>query len=159
MKNKFIVLFTGFLFVFLSSGVYACEKCFPTLNLEETVAESDLIIIGQKISEGPHTDPRPDGYGGPDWIEIEIEKIVKGQTKEKKIKVNSWDAMCRYGIIIDDQKYIMFLKERNVEDETYEYDAVNYGCAVKTYLIKEDMVEFERRKFVPMDEFINELKI
>jgi len=133
------------IFLFLTSSVYACEPCLETLNLDETVGRADLIIVGQKIKDGPPSGPEGDVIDyGPDWIEVKILEILKGETSEEIIKVNSWSAMCSYGIVIDDRDYVMFLEYRSVKesspllDEDYTYNAVNYGCAEKTILIDDD---------------------
>jgi hypothetical protein len=136
---------------------YACEPCSKIFNFEETARQAYLIIIGKKTSEGPHTDPLT-GYGGPDWIEIEIVRVLKGQIEKNKIKVNGWDGMCEYGFILDEEKYVLFLekKDGSQRGEDFQYDAVNFGCAVKTYLMNANRVVFEGKEIM-LEEFIQKL--
>ena len=156
MKKIFFI--TGIiLFVLITTSiVYACEPCTNTLNFEETVNKSDLIIVGQRIGEGPRSD-FGEGYGGPDWIKVRIIEILKGSSQDTMIKVNSWDAMCSYGIIINDNKnYVMLLQERESIEEEFQYDAVDFGCAQKTYSVENNEIDFEGNK-ISIDEFTNKL--
>ena len=150
------------LFIILSSNYYvdACEPCVKQLNFEETVKDSDLIILGQKVADGPSTaaEGHCDPYTcGPDWIEVKIINVLNGPEIAGRLKVNSWDGMCNYGIVVDSQEYIMFLKRRSVEHEDYRYDAVNYGCSIHTYLVQNNTVDFEGKK-IAIDEFKEKIK-
>lgn len=147
MRNT-IILGIAILFMLygISSQSYACQPCAKILSFEESVKEADLIIIGQKISKGPRSD-FGDGYGGPEWIEVEIKQVLRGKMSAARIKVNSWDAMCPYGIIAENDKdYVMLLKQREVTHEDYQFDAVNYGCGVKTYVLDGDHINFDGEK-------------
>jgi len=77
--KKVIFLICFIYLACFSLSAYACEPCGSTLDLNETIQQADLIIIGKKIKDGPHTDPRPEGYGGPDWIIVKIERVLKGK--------------------------------------------------------------------------------
>ncbi len=157
MKN--FIIFGQILFLWLSlvPASNACEPCAKILSFEESVREADLIVIGQKISEGPRSD-FGEGYGGPDWIEVKIGQVLKGEVSVEKIKVNSWDAMCDYGIVLEqDRSYVMLLKQRKVSDEDYQYDAVNYGCGVKAYALQGDLINFNGKE-IPVMEFKKELE-
>jgi len=122
MKRNSVFCNAVLLLIVMTARVYACEPCAVALDFEQTVRQADLIIVGQKVLDGPRTD-FGEGYGGPDWIDIEILEILKGEESKKRIKVNGWDAMCSYGIVIDKGEYIIFLKRRDVPDEDYQYDA------------------------------------
>jgi hypothetical protein len=102
------------------------------------VKQADLIIIGQKIADGPSTGV--DGFnGGPEWIDIRILEILKGDISEKIIRVKSWYGICAYGIVIRDKNsYVIFLSRKD-----NRYYAVNGGCAIRTYNIYEDDVDFK----------------
>lgn len=184
--------------------LYGCEPCSEILSFEETTKKANLIIIGQKAAEGQHTDLRPEGYGGFDWIDIRIIKVLEGETSQDQIRVKSYDAMCDYGITVDDKTYVIFLaryEDRNTndkiqnlleqkqaflnikEDEFYdekmrdaidmtikdfndkikkleaekiEYDAVNNGCAVKTFLYQNGKVDFHG-ELISLDDFMAKL--
>ena len=152
MKNSIILGYALFLFVFTASVGNACEPCAKILNFEESVKEADLIIIGQKVSEGPRSDFRGEGYGGPDWIEVKIMQVLKGERPAERIKVNSWDAMCDYGIVVEkDNVYVMLLKQRKVTDEDYQFDAVNFGCGVKIYALEGEFINFDGKRISVVD--------
>lgn len=140
MKKLFIFAAIIFSFFFISSPAFACEPCAKTLNLEETIKKADLIIVGQKVADGPRSD-FSEGYGGSDWIKVKIIKTLKGSAPSAKIKVNSWDTMCPYGIIVNDSRsYLMLLQKKISSEESYQYDAVDFGCAEKSYLIENNQV-------------------
>ena len=150
--TTFVILF--FSLGWMNSDAHACEPCAQYLSFEETVSAADLIIIGQKAGEGPLSDAVP---GGPEWIAVKVIKVLKGEPSAAVIKVNSWDAMCGYGIVVADNPYVMLLQKRNVAHEDYEYDAVRYGCGVKTYRVDGDRIYFEDQK-IGFDEFVDKLK-
>ena len=132
MKKTFIIAGIIFSFLFATSIVYACEPCPSTLNFEETVEKSDLIIIGQRTDFSPN---EQDSFEGPESINVKIIEILKGETNQNQIKVNSWDGMCGYGIVVDDKEYVMLLQEKdNI------YDAVDFGCSIKTFPVLTDTV-------------------
>lgn len=141
MKKLFI--FAAIIFSFLvSSPAFACQPCAKTLNLEETIKKADLIIVGQKVADGPRSD-FGEGYGGSDWIEVKIIETLKDSAPSAKIKVNSWDTMCPYGIIVNDSRnYLMLLQKRISSEESYQYDAVDFGCAETSYLVENNQINF-----------------
>jgi hypothetical protein len=152
MKQLFFFILILTLFS-IYSPVFACQPCASTLNLEQSIAKSDLIIVGQKIADGP-------GFckdciaGGSDWIEVKIIETLKGSTPSTKIKINSWDGMCAYGIIINDNRnYLMLLQKRDSGGESF-YDAVNFGCAEKSYLVENNQIDLNGQK-ISLENFIS----
>jgi len=150
-----IVIASFVVSLLLASQAYSCEPCMEIFDLQKTSQKADLIIIGQKTGEGPRSD-FGEGYGGPDWITVKIIKGIKGAVSGE-IKVNSWDAMCEYGIAVDDKTYVMFLKKESRHDD-HDYDAVNYGCSIKTYPFENNMVIFDGKK-ITLKSFIKKLGI
>ena len=142
------------LLIFINSEIHACEPCIP-INFEETVRIADLIVIGKKAANGPSMkmDHFPDAS---DWIEIKILDILKGEESEEFIRVNSWNGMCDYGIVIDEKQYIIFLQERTVESEDYQYDAVKFGCSLKTLPVVNDMIQIDEDE-ISKGEFVKKL--
>lgn len=146
MKKLFILAVIIFSFFFVSSPTFACQPCANTLNLEETIKKADLIVVGQKVADGPRSD-FGEGYGGSDWIKVKIIETLKGSAPSAKIKVNSWDTMCPYGIIVGDSRsYLMLLQRRTSSEESYQYDAVNFGCAETSYLVENNQIDFKEQK-------------
>ena len=146
---SFILILFG-VFALSPSMIFACEPCARILNLQETINASDLIIVGQKVAEGPRTGG-PKDVSGPDWIKVKIVKTLKGQTNLKEITINSWDGMCNYGIDVDDKTYIMLLDREGDPSGDHDYNAVNYGCAMKTFPVQDETVELEGRKISLLD--------
>jgi hypothetical protein len=135
--------------IVVASVVYAFEPCSSTLNFEETVEKSDLIIIGQRTDFSP--DEQDSFETVPDSINVRIIEILHGDTNRNQITINSWDGMCGYGIVVDDKTYVMLLQER---DDIY--DAVDFGCSVKTFPVDNGLVDFNGDK-ISIDEFIDKL--
>lgn len=157
MKRKILL---GAVIIFLvlgNSRIYACTPCAETFDFEATAKHADLIIIGEKISEGPWTGPKG-SQAGPEWTDVKILDVLKGENSKGKIRVNSWDGMCDYGIVIGEGKYIIFLAEREVDDEDYQYDTVHYSCSVKTYPVEDNVVLFgsgeEKKEEITVEKFI-----
>ena len=158
MKKTLIFLFALTLVVIITQPAQACEPCLEVLTLEETAAAADLIIIGKKVGEGPRTDDG-EGWGGPEWIEVQVIEVLKGKVDQTTIKVNSWYGMCAYGIIIQDKReYLIFLhKPDSPQDET-QYAPVEWGCAVTRYPIEDSIVikEYEDDQ-IPLDDLLTQL--
>ncbi|MBN1121114.1 MAG: hypothetical protein JXJ17_08550 [Anaerolineae bacterium] len=125
--------------------VYACEPCPEVLTFEETVAEADVIIIGERVGLGPSTGD------GPDWITVKVYEVLKGSVSENRIRINSWDGMCPYGIVVEDGLYVMILDEYSGG-----YDSVHWGCGVKTFPVESEMVMMGDGP-VPVDDFVQML--
>lgn len=135
MKKWFFPLLTVLVLFALPDQAKACEPCEAILSLEDTAAQADLVIIGRLTKEGPATDDG-EGWGGPEWIEIEVVEVFKGRPSGEQVRVNSWSGMCPYGITLNDaNEHLIFLQETSGG-----YDAVNYGCAVKQLTIQEGRV-------------------
>ncbi len=149
MKKTFIIAGIIFTFLFAVSIVYACEPCPSTLTFEETVEKSDLIIIGQRTDFSPNEQDSFETL--PDSINVKIIEILKGNTNQNQITVNSWNSMCGYGIVVDNKEYVMLLQERD-----NMYDAVDFGCSVKTFSVDKGLVDFNGDK-ISIDEFTNKL--
>ena len=156
---KFFFIFLVLICDVLAVEVEACQPCATTLTLAETSKQSDLIIIGQKIKEGPSSDFLG-AIRGPDWIDIKVIRVLKGKESQEVIRVNSWDGMCSFGIAVNDKTYLIFLQKRiPPATEDYQYDAVNQGCSVKVYQIEDnDQVDVDGRK-IPLDDFVGSLSV
>jgi hypothetical protein len=154
--KKIMLMVVATLLVLISPDIDACEPCFKTLSLEETIQQADLIIVGEKTANGPSVgmDHYPDAS---DWIEIRIFDILKGQEEEEYIRVNSWNGMCGYGIVIAEGKYVIFLEQRKDDREVYQYDAVNNGCSIKIYPMEGEIVVLEDER-ISVEEFVGKLK-
>jgi hypothetical protein len=142
-----VILFVLLAMLVTGSPARACEPCRETLGFEETANQAELIIVGQKISNGPRN-----GQDGPDWIRVRVIEVLKGDVPEASIRVNSWDGMCQYGIVTKGSAtYVMFL----VKEEDM-YDVVASGCALKSLPVDGDMVTMDDGP-VPIDDFVEML--
>ena len=101
--NKTLLFSIGFLFLNISSG-FCCEPCKEILGFQETVKKADLIVIGRKTAESTPVPAREQSDSGPESITVQVSKTLKGKAP-RTIKVNSWDGMCPYGIVIDHKTY------------------------------------------------------
>jgi hypothetical protein len=146
------VLLLSFILLFINLS-YACEDC-RWMNFEQIVNISDLIIIGQKVGEGPST-ALLRGDGGPDWIKVEVIEVFKGSPKSSVIKVNSWDQMCPYGVIIEDSnRHVMLLREWTDLNDKFQYNSA--GCGIDSYPIIDEQIDFSG-ELVSIDEFVSRL--
>lgn len=151
MKKFFFIILSVFSIAACISPADACEPCVKNLSIEETIAKSDLIIVGERVEEGPLSGGEEPH--GPDWIKVNISRILKGTEENNPVVVNSWDAMCDYGLVIGQGEYLMFLTRRGSPEEPYQYDAVDFGCGVKSFpLIDGAMIVNEEA--LSLDDFI-----
>jgi len=142
MSKFFSAVIIVFCIIFITRETCACQPCTAKLDFDETLKASDLVVIGRRVGEYPSPEMALPNRMGPDWIRIEVLEILKGYCPNRIIKVNSFNGMCPYGIVIeDDNKHIFFLQKAHVD--YLDYDSVNNGCAVKTLAISDDQVEYQ----------------
>ncbi len=77
-----------------------CET-FRLLNLEDTIQEADLIVVGTVLDRGrarPVKDfgAGPEG-GDPEWVTVRISQVLKGKPHADVIKLNTSEP-CGYGL-------------------------------------------------------------
>ncbi|MBI4441227.1 hypothetical protein HY639_03600 [Candidatus Woesearchaeota archaeon] len=121
----------------------ACEPCVSKLDLTETARQADVIIIGKRVGAAPYAEGK--GPGGPEWVDIAVSQTIKGQSGQDILRVNSWDGMCPYGIVIGNNSYVLFLQKRQNADG-FQYDAVNSGCAEKAFVVENGVVDIQGEK-------------
>lgn len=124
MKKPLIALIFLIVTFLAAIPASACEPCAEMLTLEESAAEADLIIVGAMLDQGPSTG------NGPDWITVQVVERWKGARTPDRIRVNSWDGMCLYGIPAESGEFLMLLEQRDDQ-----YVTVNSGCAISRYTI------------------------
>jgi hypothetical protein len=108
------------------------------LKFDETARQADLVIVGQRTNYSPK---EKNHRGGPDVAKIRVLQVLKGTDPGPAIKADAWYGMCPWGMAVDDQHYVMFLKRG------YKlFHTIENGCAVKTLPVKDDMVELEGKR-------------
>lgn len=77
------------------------------LGFAQSAAKADLIIIGQKVNEGPLTFIEGEKCC-PSWIEVKVKKVLLGKEEAGLLRIHSWSGMCGYGIVIaNDKDYVL----------------------------------------------------
>jgi hypothetical protein len=123
-----IMVLTAALLIALDA--HACEPCQHIATFDEAADAARLIIVGQVVAEGPSTG------SGPDWITVQVIDVLKGDPPDTRIRVNSWDGMCGYGIVLAKGEQAVML----LEDSGDQYITVNYGCAISQYAMTDGAV-------------------
>lgn len=138
ISHKTLILLGTAAVLFSSVKAQACEPCSKILNLSETSSLADLVIVGKSLTKNVPPAQEP---GGPDEIEVWIIRVIAGKEERRTITVNSWDAMCPYGIVVDSTPHVMLLKR-----DKEKYDSVNWGCAEKSYKIEKETVSVDGKE-------------
>jgi hypothetical protein len=112
----------------------ACQPCKSKLDLEQSLKKADLVIVGKRIDYDPEEKM-------PSSIKVNIIRVLKGEIKKKQIEVKSWYGMCPYGIVVDNQIYVMILKKPLKMQGMYT--TVNTGCSVTKLLVKSNKVSVD----------------
>ena len=120
----------------MAGTAIACQPCRSKLDLDQSLKQADLVIVGKRIDYDPAEKKPP-------IIKVDIIKVLKGEIKEAQIEVKSWYGMCPYGIVVDNQVYVMILK-KSIETKGV-YAAVNGGCSVTKLLVKSNKVSVDGR--------------
>jgi hypothetical protein len=115
----------------MATAAIACQPCQSKLDLEQSLKKADLVIVGKRIDYDPEEKM-------PSTIKVNIIKVLKGEIKEAQIEVKSWYGMCGYGIVVDDQIYVMILIKSSEMQGVYT--TVNGGCSVTQLLVKSNKV-------------------
>lgn len=127
----------AFTVLLLSAGAFACQPCQSTLTLEQSANKAELIIVGERLDYSPKEIQ-------PQTIKVRVLSVLKGKVEHKEIVVRSWYQMCPYGIIVDNQRYVMFLSKSAEMPGLYE--AVEGGCGVKTLSVQRKVVLVEGKR-------------
>jgi len=133
-KTEYLVclMLTMLIAVAIMAGTaIACQPCRSKLDLEQSLKQADLVIVGKRIDYDPAEKKPP-------IIKVNVIRVLKGEIKEAQIEVKSWYGMCAYGIVVDDQVYVMLLKKPFKMQGAYT--AVNGGCSVTKLLVKSNRV-------------------
>ena len=120
----------------MAGTAIACQPCRSKLDLEQSLKQADLVIVGKRIDYDPAEKKPP-------IIKVNVIRVLKGEIKEAQIEVKSWYGMCAYGIVVDDQVYVMLLKKPFKMQGAYT--AVNAGCSVTKLLVKSNRVSVDGR--------------
>jgi hypothetical protein len=120
----------------LAETAIACQPCRSKLDLEQSLKQADLVIVGKRTDYDP-------AEKKPAVIKVNVLKALKGEINGAQIEVKSWYGMCPYGIVVDDQIYVMLLKKPLKIQGAYT--AVNGGCSVTKLLLKSNKVSVDGR--------------
>lgn len=115
----------------MARAAIACQPCKSKLDLEQSLKQADIVIVGKRIDYNPEEKM-------PSNIKVNIIKVLKGKIKEAQIVVKSWYGMCPYGIVVDNQIYVMILKKPLKMQGVFT--TVNMGCSVTKLLVKSNKV-------------------
>lgn len=150
-QRAVLLAFVGLLAMVFFGKASACEPCVDVLTLEETAERADLIVIGYAL-EGITPSEFDGNFIGPDWMTLAVTQVIKGELRNNPIRVNSWNGMCQYGIVLEDNaSYVIFL-----QDVGDMYDAVEHGCAVKALPVFDSFVEIQGER-IPLIDFFSQL--
>lgn len=95
MMNR-IVIVSLFLIICGYQLVCACES-IERMDFKEAVELADLIVVGQEINEGPLQPEEFPYVGGPAWIDVKVEEVLKGRASNDVIRIITNEA-CGYGL-------------------------------------------------------------
>lgn len=119
------------------SVVTACQPCLAekSLTLEQSIAQSDLIIVGYRLDHRTKPEQESDT---PQQLEVQVKRVLKGGVKENRITVRSYSGMCPYGVVLPDKEHYVMLLKASGDGRTYS--AVD-RCSVKTLRVTNDAAE------------------
>jgi hypothetical protein len=147
--SRFLYSFL-FIFLFLMAMVapgMACEPCAQMLDLKGTIAQAQLVIVGQRVDFNSSEKGRWAKQQGPETVQIKVLQTWKGSPSGTIIRARSWYGMCPYGVVMDDQSYVLFLVK-----EEGDYTSVNSGCSIKSLPFAKDAVTIDGDP-IPLAEF------
>lgn len=137
-----------------ASAALACEPCVSerSLTLEQSIAQADLIVVGQRLDLPKKQEPEGDT---PQQIKVQVKRVLRGSVKENQITVRSYSGMCPYGVVLEDEaEYVLLLSS-----DGGIYNAVD-RCSVKAMRVsggKEENVILDpyEREYVSLAQLLS----
>lgn len=114
--------------VFASSAL-ACEPCVARRSLERSVAQATVIVWVRNEDQNSKGNLR----SGPDYVDLNVKKVIKGHPDSDYVRVRSWYGECAYGAQMQlNSEAVLLLEEANDifsgrTDGTYKL--VEDGCS------------------------------
>lgn len=131
---------------------FACEPCPKYIDLQQSIDEAKLIVVGKRTTPLQPEETRQEG--GPQYIDVKVDAVLKGQAVTD-LKAVAWFDMCSYGIVVPpDKPYIMILDK--AEEETF-YRPLNNGCAASALAVEGNGV-VTHDGLMPMETFKQSIK-
>jgi hypothetical protein len=84
--------------IFLATLSHACPAMPASkITVEQVMKKADLIVVGRRIDSSVSTIEQ----AMPEFIYIEVNRVLKGKNNKKVIAVKSWSGMCLYGVALN----------------------------------------------------------
>lgn len=138
-----------------ASFAFACEPCLAerSLNLQQSIAAADVIVVGYRIALTKSPETTGDE---PAQIEIQTERVLRGNIESNVIRVRSYSGMCPYGVVLPEKQHFVLLLKPSGDGKTYV--AVD-RCSVKALPVTDDKAQFvtideEKHQTVSLDRFL-----
>lgn len=87
MKLQNLHRYGGFIIIGFRADAQTCPVCKEEYDLASSLAEAEFILLVELKREGPRND-NGEGWGGPDWVEVEVKGRLRGRRLPPRIKVN-----------------------------------------------------------------------
>jgi hypothetical protein len=95
-----LCVFCSFLFGAMFSQACPAMQA-STTALEQIVKKADIVVVGRRLSDSFASADHGSPVDKPEFIFINVDRVLKGKIKEKVLTVKSWDGMCSYGVIMN----------------------------------------------------------
>ncbi|MCA9402456.1 MAG: hypothetical protein KC897_01630 [Candidatus Omnitrophica bacterium] len=137
---KICTALTALLLLVSGADAQTCPVCKEEYDLASSLAEAEFILLVELKSEGPRND-NGEGWGGPDWVEVEVKGRLRGRRLPPRIKVNFWEGQCAKGFDLEyGQEYVLLVVEKEMSRKPYRFDVVLNGCGVKSLPVEDDFI-------------------
>lgn len=118
----------------------ACEPCIAVSSLEKTVENSSVIALVVNNDQDSTTDSQQ----GPELLQLDIKKVMKGKVDTYAVLVRSWYGGCAYGVQMRRGDKAIVLLQEAIDISTGRWDGtyklVEDGCSQAQLQVKGDYV-------------------
>lgn len=117
------------LFLVLPSAAMACDPCFNRISLSKSITRASLIV--QVVNRDRNSSSNM--TQGPEYVNLTVEKVLKGEPDDAVIKVHSWYGECVYGVHLALNERAVLLLEESTDILSGGFDGsyklVEDGCS------------------------------
>lgn len=142
--------------IFISAAAIACQPCIERRSLEKSAKQASVIVWVRNEDRNSRGSLR----SGPDFVDLTVKKIIKGDPDPDYVKVRSWYGECAYGAQMQLGAEAILLLEEATDIYSGKpngtYKLVEDGCSEGQLDMYEDDKILVNDKLVPVSSFISD---
>lgn len=153
MLRFFTLLFMSMFFAALPAQ--ACTPCQTTWPMERMVAESEIVILGERVDDILKYQYAEDENG---FYKVKVEELLKPYPEIEVgdvLKVQSWYGICPYGLQMDrHEQAVIFLNK--AQDGTWFSSPTYEAATYKHALCNDEAMTIDKKDMLVWDPVVRQ---